>query len=172
MASLPMSICRIDTPDGIQDCVTILDDKLVFARGLPSEAIVGILVRPLGPGEAITAEIFSRNRGFVDYMHALIARRGPELPGLIAEATRQGDGFVFVIDQRTPTPRGAVPPEDIVGAFEVKGGQVVSGSYRPSPNHRLLTSNGFFQLGPELQPCLLLEVTALAMQDSEPGAAT
>ena len=83
------------------------------------------------------------------------------LRGLIAEALRQGEGLVVVIDQRTPTPTGAVSAEDIVGAFAVHSGQLVSGSYRPNPNHALLTANGFFQLGSELQPCLLQTLASL-----------
>jgi len=95
-------------------------------------------------------------------MHAVIARRGPTLPGLIAEARRLGKGWVYVIDQRTPTPQGAVPSEDIVGAFEIKGGKVVPGSYRPSPEHRILSARGFLRLGSELQPYLLEELASLA----------
>jgi len=91
-------------------------------------------------------------------MHRVIARRGPELPGLIAEARRQSDGWVYVIDQRTRTPQGAVPPEDIIGAFEVRGGQVVPDSYRPFPSHIILTGDGFFRLEAELQACLLQEL--------------
>jgi hypothetical protein len=98
---------------------------------------------------------------FVDFMHGVIARRGPELPGLVAEAQRQVDGWVFVIDQRTRTPQDAVPPEDIVGVFEVKDGRVVPDSYRASPNHQILSADGFFRLGSELQPCLLAELAAL-----------
>jgi hypothetical protein len=94
-------------------------------------------------------------------MHGVIARRGPELPGLIAEARRLCDGWVYVIDQRTRTPQDAVPPEDIVGAFEVKGGQVVPGSYRPGPKHMILSADGFFRLGSELLPCLLEELDVL-----------
>jgi hypothetical protein len=107
--------------------------------GLPPEIVVGVLRGPVESVEAITPAVFARNRVFVDFMHSVIARRGPELPGLVAAARRQGDGWVYIIDQRTPTPQGAVPPEDIVGAFEVKGGQVVPGSYRPSSNHMILS---------------------------------
>ncbi len=69
--------------------------------------------------------VFARNRVFVEFMHAVIARNAPEMPGFIAEAKRQGNGWVYIIDQRTPTPLGAVPPEHIVGVFEIKNGQVV-----------------------------------------------
>jgi hypothetical protein len=94
----------------------------------------------------------------VDFLHVVIARRGPELPGLVAAARSQGDGWVYIIDQRTPTPGDAVPPEDIVGAFEVKAGEVVPGSYWPNPKHAILSARGFFQLGDELQACLLEEL--------------
>src|SRR4029077_14408341 len=121
----------------------------------PAEAIVGVLLRPLESGEAITPSVFARNRVFVEFMHSVIARRGPQLPGLIAEAKRQIEGWVYVVDQRTPTPQGAVPPEDIVGSFEVKNGPVTPRSYRACPKHMILSANGFFNLGPELEPCLL-----------------
>jgi hypothetical protein len=162
MADFPINVCRVDTPEGTKDYVTCLSHEHVFAYGLPAQAIIGVLLRPLEPGEAITPSAFARNRVFVDFMHQVIARRGPELPGLIAEARRQDDGWVYVIDQRTRTPQGAVPPEDIVGAFEVKDGRIVPGSYRPSPKHMLLSSDGFFRLGSELQPSLLEELVLLA----------
>jgi hypothetical protein len=129
MTALPISVCRVYTPEGARDYVTCLPHEQAFAKGIPPEAIIGELLRPLKPREAITAAVFARNRVFVDFLHAVIARRGPQLPGLIAAARRQGNGRVYVIDQRTRTPQGAVPPEDIVGVFEVKDGQVVPGSY-------------------------------------------
>jgi hypothetical protein len=97
-----------------------------------------------------------RNRAFVQFMHDVIAHRGPTVPALLAEAKRQMDGLVVVVDQRTHTPGGAVPPEDIIGAFEVRGGKLIS--YRPNENHKILSANGFVQLGAELQQCLLEEL--------------
>ncbi len=167
MTGLPISVCRVQTPDGVKDYVTCLPQEQVFAHGLPPEAILGVLLRPLGEGEAITPDVFARNRAFVDFLHAVVARRAPGLPGLRAEARRQGDGWVYIIDQRTRTPQGPVPPEDIVGVFAVKGGEVVPGSYQRNPNHRLLSADGFFRLGAELQACLLEELANRA----EPGAA-
>ncbi len=161
-----MNICRVDTPDGPKDYVTCLSLEHVFEHGLQPEAIVGVLVRPLQDGEQISPDNFARNRVFVDFMHSVIARRGPELPGLIAEANRQGEGWVCVVDQRTPAPQGAVPPEDIVGVFEIRNGQVAVGSYRASPNHVIFSANGFFFLGAELQPCLIEDLVALAGKSS------
>src|SRR5262249_21366909 len=48
--------------------------------------------------------------------------------GFAEEALRQQDGWIYILDGRTPTPQGAVPPEDISGAFEV------------SPPHDRITS--------------------------------
>lgn len=104
MTKLPINVCRVDTPEGTKDYVTCLSHERVFERGLPGEAIIGVLLRPLEAGEAITPEVFARNRLFVDFMHSVIARRGPQLAGLIAEARRQGQGWVVVVDQRTRTP--------------------------------------------------------------------
>jgi hypothetical protein len=161
MTEFSINVCRVDTPEGPSDYVTCLSHEHVFQHGLVAEAIIGVLLRPLEAGEPITPGIFARNRVFVEFMQSLIARRGPELPGLMAEAKRQGEGLVCVVDQRTPTPQGPVPPEDIVGLFEVKHGQVVPGSYRASPKHMLLSDHGFFRVAPELQQCLLEELAAL-----------
>lgn len=158
---LPIVICRVDTPSGEADYVTCLSHEHVIANGLPFEAIIGVLLRPLESAEAITPEVFARNPAFVEFMQGVIARRGPELPGLIAEAERQGNGWIVVVDQRTGTPQRGVPPEDIVGVFKVQNGQVAPSSYTPSPNHQILSSRGFFQLDQELQECLLDELSTL-----------
>jgi hypothetical protein len=91
-------------------------------------------------------------------MHEVISRRAAMLPGLRAEARRQGDGWLYLIDRRTPNPQGRVPPEDVVGVFRVSGGDLVPGSYQRNPKHLILSSNGFVQLGTELQSCLIEEI--------------
>jgi hypothetical protein len=153
-------VCRVETPEGQQDYVTLLPPEIAFRSGLAPEAIVGVLSHPLEPDERITPDVFVRNRIFVDFLHQVIARHASNQPGFQEETKRIGKGWVYVIDQRTPTPRGAVPPEDIIGAFEVKDGEVVLGSYRASPQHRILSANGFFRLDAELHRCLLNELEA------------
>jgi hypothetical protein len=88
-----------------------------------------------------------------------VERFGPTAPNLQKEAVRQKNGFIYVIDVRTPTPRDAVPPEDIIGAFEVREGQVHPETYRPNPNYCLLTSRGFFVLDSFIEKNLLEELT-------------
>ena len=153
-------ICHVRTPDGERYYVTLLPPELIRSQGLAPEAILGVLSRPLGPGERITSDIFSRNSVFVDFLHEVIARHAPGQPALQVEAKRLGNGWVYVIDRRTRDPQRGVPPEDILGAFEVKDRAVVAASYRRSPNHRILSADGFFQLEPELRQCLMEELKA------------
>jgi hypothetical protein len=70
---------------------------------LISEAIVGVLLRPLATGERITPEVFARNSGFVQFMHDAIARFAPEQADCRSEAKRQGGGWIYIIDGRTKT---------------------------------------------------------------------
>jgi hypothetical protein len=160
MGDETMYVMHVDTPHGPKEYVTLLPPEVAFAQGLAAEAIVGTLSRPLAAGEHITPELFVRNRAFVDFLHAVIARHGAEQPGCWAEAKRLGTGWVYIIDRRTPTPDGPVPPEDILGAFEVQDGEVVRGSYRASPRHQILSRHGFFRLDDGLQRCLLEELAA------------
>ena len=160
MNELLIFVCRVDTPEGSKDYVTLISPKVAFSQGLAPEAIVGVLLRPLAPQEPITPQVFARNRVFVEFMHAVVAQHGPVQGGCQAEAKRLGEGWIYIIDRRTPTPGGPVPPEDIIGAFKVKHGEVVPGSYRPSDKHMILSARGFFQLDGGLQECLLRELAA------------
>lgn len=160
MSESPVYICRVETPDGARDYVTLVSPEVAFSQGLAPEAIVGVLLRPLGPDEPLTPELFARNRVFVDFLHEVIARYGPDQPGCKAEASRLGEGWIYIIDQRTATPGGAVPPEDLIGAFEVKGGNVLPGTYQPSPKHMILSPKGFFRLDAGLHQCLMRELAS------------
>jgi hypothetical protein len=158
MTELTFNVCRVDDAEGIRDYVTLIPIEQAFSRGLVPKAIVGVLSRPLADEEAITLELFAPNQVFVEFLHEVIARRGPSSPGLVAEAERQGDGWAYIIDGRTRSPEGPVPPEDIIGAFEVRGGSLVPGSYCANPNHRLLSAHGFFRLSPDMQEALAEEL--------------
>ena len=86
----------------------------------------------------------------------------PKTQGLQAAAAQQVDGWVYIIDLRTPeSPQGRVPPEDIIGAFEVRSGEVVPGSYQASEEHRVLTENGLVQLPSSLREAFVRELSRL-----------
>jgi hypothetical protein len=115
--------------------------------GLPVEGIAGRF-----EGEAISVDTFRQNPAFVEFMHRMIETAGPDDRDMQAAAQEQGDGWVYVIDLRTPEgPSGAVPPEDIIGAFEVQGGRIIAGSYRANANHRVYTTNGLVSLPPSIR---------------------
>jgi hypothetical protein len=154
MSGNDIFVCRVEEPDGFKDYVTLLSPDTIFSRGLCPEAIVGMLSRLLADHERITPEVFSRNRVFVEFMHEVIARHAPRDANFQAEARRIGEGWIYLIDQRTPDPGGTVPPHDVVGSFKVSRGEVVAGSYTRNPNHVILSPDGFFSLGPNLDRAL------------------
>jgi hypothetical protein len=149
--------------EGMQEIVSLLSEDAVFAHGLVPQAVIGKLLRRSDEGGALTPANFAVNTSFVDFLHDVIGRRGADHPDLMAEARRLGSGRVYVIDGRTPTPQGDVPPTDILGAFRVEAGAVEPGSYERNPNHRVLSDNGFFRLEPALQEQLLVELTTLSV---------
>jgi hypothetical protein len=149
--------------EGMQNIVSVLPEENVFVQGLVPQAIVGKLLKRGDEGGIVTPANFVRNKEFVEFLHEVVGRYGPELPGLLAEAKRLGSGRVFVIDGRTRTPQGDVPPYDIIGAFRVEGGVVTRGSYERNQNHVILSDRGFFRLDPALHERLLTE---LAMRSS------
>src|SRR5262249_51901488 len=120
MNEMAFNVVRVRTADGDKDYVALASAAVAFSKGLAAEAIVGQLLRPLEPGESITPDIFARNPAFVQLLHAVVARECPKQAKCVAEAKNIWNGYLYVIDQRTATPEGAVPPEDIIGAFEVQ----------------------------------------------------
>jgi hypothetical protein len=127
----------------------------VFKKGLPAAAIIGWMqVSPAAGGE-ITADNVRVNPLFVAVLQDFIARTAPTDPGFERAARAQGDGWIYVIDRRTPTPMGHVPSEDILGGFEVRGGSLVAGSYQPLKSHRIVSARGMLQLDNFLHPRLV-----------------
>lgn len=166
-SDLPLLVCKVHQPEGPVAYVTLTPQDALSTRGIAPQEIVGQIIDPEQPG--IAPDNFARNRVFVDFLHGVIARHAPDLPDLAAEAQRQNEGLVVIVDGRAETPSGAVPPEDVVGAFQVAGGRIVADSYRPNPNHRILNARGFFRLDPQLQRCLLEELAA-SVAPAEPEA--
>ena len=140
-----------------QYLLSALSPGIVFKKGVPKEAILGELA---GESGQISPEGFRPNPVFIQFLHWVIARFSTQCPELVAEAKRQGDGQDYVIDLRTPTTPGAqVSPEDILGVFDVKGGELAT--YRSSPNHQLITQRGPLRLTPWYQAKLLEELRKL-----------
>jgi hypothetical protein len=126
--------------------------------GSPPEAVVGSWAK----SDERTAERFRLNPAFVEFMHDVIETVAPDDAGFKGAAREQGEGWVAIIDLRTPEgPQGNVPPEDIIGAFKIKRGKILRDSYWRNDRHRLYTRNGVVQLPPTLRDALVEALRSL-----------
>ena len=118
-------------------------------------------MNPPVAGQRLDPAEFRVNARFVEFLHVVVAHWAPKSAEFVAAVERQRDGWVYVLDARTPTPQGTVPSEDIIGAFEVQAGEVVPNSYRGFPEHRVFTERGLVQLTPFLHERFFFELTQL-----------
>ena len=158
--------------DRFLQVLSVLDPADVQALGgLPTEAVAGVIgTASKNPdtlnsvaavaGEPFTVSQFRPNPAFSAFMHHVIRTYGPQDRELQEAAERQGDGFVYVIDLRTPEgPMGRVSPEDIVGAFAVEGRRL--SAYQPNDKHLAFSKNGLVQLPPSLAEIHVRELKRL-----------
>jgi len=127
---------------------------------LPGEAIAALVEGPMPSGSAqVVPDAVRPNRVFIDFMHEVIRARAPSDPDLRAAAAAQWDGWVYVIDLRTPDgPQGRVPAEDIIGGFQVAHGEILADTYVPNEKHKVYTSNGLVRLPPLLRAAFVEEL--------------
>jgi hypothetical protein len=140
---------EINKDEGFEKLVVVLNpnDRI----NIPSSAIVGRIER----GENGRVEKFFENPDFLKILHRCVEINGPFSPTLQEEAAKQKNGIIFVVDGRVSDILGKILPEDIIGAFEVRGGQVHPETYRANSNHRIYSNKGFFQLDCYLEAALL-----------------
>lgn len=115
----------------------------------------------VGGKPLFTPASFTPGQAFTDFLHQSIAHRAPTLADYVASARAQGEGYLYVIDGRTPTPQADVPLEDIICNFRVDAGQISPAGYARGPRHRLYTERGFFQLELALLAALLEDLGSL-----------
>ncbi len=161
--AVPFNVYSVRNDGRAATHVSLLPHEISFESGLPPECIVGELITPVGEGGELEPENFARNSIFVDYLHDFIARTASRDPGLVEAGRSGGLPYLYLIDQRTPTPHGEVPPEDILGAFRVENGQISEASYEGNrQNHRILSHRGFFNLGEAMMAELISEQERIA----------
>lgn len=143
--------------------ISLLPQETVFnLKKIPSIAICGNLMYDKSKqGE------FKENTEFVEFMHKFIEKNTHKMESFIQEALKQQNGYIYIIDFRTPNGiMGDVPPEDIIGAFQVEEGKVIQDSYQRNTNHKVFTENGIVKLPEELN-ILLLEEILKACKENE-----
>lgn len=163
-SQLSIGVARIHPP-GVPpyDLVTAIPYEIGFKQGLAPEAVVGKL-RQLSniEGEGgFGPKDFVPNRAFVDFLHRVVAEHAAELVEYQAQAKKQHEGWVYVIDGRTATPKGLIPARDILGAFAVRDGVITPDSYLQNDQYVLYTQDGFFRLHEVLKSKLMEELLTL-----------
>lgn len=147
-----------------QSVLSFLPKERLFPHGLAGPAILGSLRRRIADGGTLDPDNIVINPRFLTLLHATIETHMPTDPAFQRAVREQVDGWMYVIDLRTPTPGGQVPAEDIIGAFRIANAVVVDGSYQPFEPHRLVSERGFFQLDPFMHPKLME-----ALMQPQPG---
>lgn len=133
------------TVDGIdKSYCTYIPHEHVFKHGLIGSVIVGE-VEKSDSGEIDLQNNFKANSLFKKTIFDFVEKVVVSDPLLIKSAKEQDEGWLYVIDQRTPTPNGEVPPFDIIGTFEVIDG--VLDSFNSNENYQIRSINGFTDFG-------------------------
>lgn len=133
--------------------MSILEPSWVNEHGLAVESVLG-LVEPATDVDQLAPTSLRENSAFLRLLSRVIYDEVGNDPALQLEADVQGEGYICLLDGRTPDPAGRVGPEDIIGAVKVEAGKVVRGSFEHNARHRLLTQHGFFRLSSLIEVAL------------------
>jgi hypothetical protein len=125
---------------------------------LKGEAILGFI-----DGEILSLEYFRPNKVFKEFIQKVIAVEAPKDSELQAAALAKREGQLYIIDNRVAElEREATSPEDILGVFEIKDGQIIPDSYQPNENYSIFGNNGLMQLPASLHEALISALLSLS----------
>lgn len=125
-----------------RNILSLLQHDQVFKNGLANKAIIGYVLNISIP---LTKDNVYINPDFISLFHKVVNDVSPTIDSFKLSAEKQNQGFVYIIDQRDKH-HPNTKPFDIIGAFEVKDGKVVVGSYTSNPNYQIVSDDGLFQL--------------------------
>jgi hypothetical protein len=163
------NVFLVESPSGRVGYLVPLSNEIVFRMGLLSQAIAGEVAEPpeqvMHGAGGIDYARFKPNPDFLLFLHAVLAKQVAHCPSVLREASRKQSGYVYIIDGRTPTPHGDVPPEDIVGMVMIKNGKPVA--YKGLPAYRVFGRNGMMALEPWLEARYSEALVELIRQHAE-----
>jgi|GEM_PF-1723372 len=127
-----------------------------------SELFIGTLIevqKGIVPGN------IAYNKDFLVHVHALIRDEMVNHEDVIAQAKEQPNGFVFIIDRRSPvalvgSESSHVDKEDIIGLFLCNDQTTSREKYRPNPDYVLISDKGVAQF-PEVIESKIAELITL-----------
>jgi hypothetical protein len=117
---------------------------------LKGEAIIGFI-----KNDSLAPEDFILNNLFINFMHRVIAINAPSDMAIQSAAIKQKEGWIYIIDNRASE---HIYPEDIIGAFKVNAGIIISDSYSQNGKYSILTEKGVSQLSPFIIKSLTEEI--------------
>ncbi|WP_125802280.1 hypothetical protein [Actinoplanes sp. ATCC 53533] len=144
---------RVDFGGGERAVMSLLEPVWVDKHGLHPEVVLAVVHHDADLDEPGPADI-RENPPFLRLLSRTIWESVVSCEAIRRQAHIQGNGFVYLLDERTSDPGGRVPPEDILGTVQVRDAQPVAGSYQHNPRHRLYTAAGWFQLPEEIETVL------------------
>ncbi|KAK3816380.1 MAG: hypothetical protein J3Q66DRAFT_313707 [Benniella sp.] len=98
---------------------------------------------------------FTENEAFNTVLHAVIQKNLDKDPLVKQVLQQQLEGWTHIADYRNPAPYGRIPlPEDIFGSVQIVEGVIQPSTYQRMPSHRIVSSNGLFQLSEYLHGAL------------------
>jgi hypothetical protein len=155
-----MTLLKVRKSDG--EFATVISyfepDVLEDLEGLPGEFVCGE-IRGAADLEdenfEFRPEQVHENPVFLKFLHEFVATQANSNEELREAAKEQHEGFVYMIDQRTPDPESDVPSVDIIGSFEIADGLITPESYSPNPKHEMVTENGLVDIGADLRDAML-----------------
>ncbi len=129
---------------------------------LPREAILGEILAPDRPAADVKIDPaqFRPNPAFLPFLHGVLAQHAHLAPGFAEAAAAQQDGYLYIVDARTMTPKGHVPVEDILGGVELAAGAAVR--FHAMDGYRTVTERGAMRLHPWMLAKLVEELKKLA----------
>jgi hypothetical protein len=118
---------------------------------LKDKAFIGFI-----SGKSLSIDNFIANKVFIDFMQKIISVEALKDSKFQAAAVKQQAGWLYIIDNRVADlEREETAPEDILGVFEIKEGQIVPNSYQPNENYLIFGNNGLMQLPGSLHEALI-----------------
>jgi len=144
---LKINIIEVIVDEESKFYCTFVSSEMVFKYGLSEKVIVGE-VNKLENGEFDFTSGFRANPAFKKTIFDFSRNEMFKDENLINSAIKQQEGWVYIIDQRTKTPEGEVPPYDVIGGFKVENKELKG--FNENPNYQIKSINGFTDLGKNL----------------------
>ncbi|GAB1261919.1 hypothetical protein [Aurantivibrio plasticivorans] len=127
--------------------LTHLNTQEILENGISSSVIIGHYESTPYKDELKfdKASGFTPNKNYHTTINGFCEKILAKDPSTLEEAEGIENGWLYIIDQRTPTPETTVPPEDIIGAFIIEDGKIKE--FKSNNNHRIVTNNGVTNFG-------------------------